>query len=800
MSMTRLFAAAALAALLQLPLSAQEPYKLPPPEVVEILDAPPPPSVSVSPDQEWLALAHRKSMPSIADMAQPMLRLGGRRINPVTNGSFSPSLVTGFSIMRVSDGRETRVELPVDEGWGYPDFAPDGRHFAVTRDTDQGIELWVVEVRSASARRLLGPVLNGARGGACSWMPDSETLLCHAVLEDRGDPPEAPRVPVGPVVQENLGVTAPVRTYQDLLKSPHDEALYDYYMTSQPILVDVSSGNVTPVGPAGVYAGLVASPDGAYFLAERRKRPYSYLVTDRSFPMDVEVWDREGNVVARVADVPLRETVPIGGVPEGPRSFSWLNGDDHTLIYVEALDGGNSRAPAQIRDKVVLLDAPFTGEPRELVRTEFRYAGLARGEGDVALLYEYDRPSRTRRTWLMDLSGDAERRLLFEGNSEDRYNDPGRPVTAPDERGDRIMVQDGDWIFLTGPGGSDDGDRPFLDRFNLKTRETERLWRAEVGTYETLVGMLDDSGRRVLTQYQTPSDFPNYYIRDLRDGERRQITAFADPHPQLSDVHKEFVTYERADGVQLSATLYLPPGYEEGQTVPAVVWAYPREYANDDLAGQVRGSPYRFTRIGGYSHLFFLTQGYAVLDGATMPIVGGDVANDTYVEQLVASADAAVKYLVDRGVSEADRIGIGGHSYGAFMTANLLAHSDLFAAGIARSGAYNRTLTPFGFQSEQRTFWEAPELYFAMSPFMHADKINEPLLMIHGMADNNSGTFPIQSERMYHALKGHGATVRLVMLPHESHGYRARESVMTVLAEMIEWFDRYVKRTHATVP
>jgi dipeptidyl aminopeptidase/acylaminoacyl peptidase len=790
----RLFVGAALVALTAAPLAAQDTYRLPPQEVVDILDAPATPFVRVSPDQEWLVLAHRKSMPSIADMSQPMLRIGGRRINPATNGSFSPSLTTGFSIMNVDDGTERMVELPYEDGWGFASFSPDGTMFYTTRDTDQGIELWLGDVEDASARRLLGPMLNGARGGACSWMRDSESLLCHGVLENRGAAPVEPAVPLGPVVQQNLGVVAPVRTYQDLLKNPHDVALYNYYMTSQPMLVDASTGNVTPLGVPGVYAGVSLSPSGEYFLAERRKGPYSYLVTDRSFPMDVEVWDRSGNVVARVADIPLRETTPIGGVEEGPRNFAWMAGEDHTLIYVEALDGGDPRASVDMRDKVMMLSAPFAGAGEELLRTEYRYAGMTRGEGDLALLYEYDRPSRMRRTWKLDLSGANDPVTLFEISSEDVYNDPGRPITAPNERGESIMVQNGDWIFLSGRGGSDDGDRPFLDRYNLNSTRTERLWRAEVGTYEDIVEMLDDSGRKILTQYQTPEDFPNYFIRDTRSGDGDQITAFANPHPQLSEVHKEFVTYERADGVPLSGTLYLPVGYEEGDKVPAVVWAYPREYADDSMAGQVRGSPYRFTRIGGYSHLFFLTQGYAILDGATIPIVGGDVANDTYVEQLVAGAQGAVDYLVDHGIAERDQIGVGGHSYGAFMTANLLAHSDIFAAGIARSGAYNRTLTPFGFQSEQRTFWEVPELYFEMSPFMHADQINEPMLMIHGIADNNSGTFPIQSERMYHAMKGHGATVRLVMLPNESHGYRGRESVMTALAEMIEWFDTYVKK------
>ncbi len=776
------------------PLVAQTGYRLPPPEVVEILDAPEAPYVSVSPDRQWLVMAHRKNMPSIADMAQPMLRIGGRRINPATNDSFNPSLITGFSIMRVEDGTERRVELPHDEGWGSPSVSPDGRRFYATRDARNGVELWTGDVEAATASRVDGVMLNGARGGTCTWMPDSQRLLCHTIPAGRGAPPAEPEVPAGPIMQENLGQVATVRTYQDLLEDTHDEALYDYYMTSQPALVEVASGAVTPLGRPGIYAGLSPSPSGDFFLAERRERPYSYLVPDYYFPTVVEVWDRQGALVRQVAEIPLGERIPIGGVTAAPRSWSWMSGERHTLVYVEALDGGDPRAEATHRDVVRRVEAPFHGPGEEIVRTEFRYAGMARDADGFALVNEYDRPTRTRRTWKLALDGSDQPELVWERNAEDRYGDPGSPVSEPDATGDYLLVRNGDWIFLEGSGASDDGDRPFLDRMNVETGETERLWRAEVGTYESIVSMLDREGRRLLTRYETPSDPPNYYVVDTRSGDRRALTHFADPHPQLSNVTKQFVTYTRDDGVQLSATLYLPADYQEGQKLPAVVWAYPREYSNPDVAGQVSGSPYRFTRLGGYSHMFFLTQGYAVFDGATMPIVGGDTANDTYVEQLVASAQAAVDKLVEMGISDRDQIGVGGHSYGAFMTANLLAHSDLFAAGIARSGAYNRTLTPFGFQNEQRTFWEAPEIYFEMSPFMHAEKIDEPILLIHGMADNNSGTFPIQSERLYHALKGHGATVRYVQLPHESHGYRARESVMHTLAEMIEWFDTYVKK------
>ena len=777
--------------------SAQDGYRTPPEEIVRILDASPPPFVNVSPDVEWLVLTGRRSMPSIADMARPMLRLAGRRIDPATSGVFGPStgrdpgLTTSLSVMSVADGSERAVDAP-EGGWGSPRFAPGGDRFAVTRTVTGGIELWTGSISEASARKLTDRLLNGVRGAPCNWMPDGEDLLCTLVPSGRGPAPMAPSVPETPVIQEADGRTAPVRTYQDLIEDPHGEALFVYYWTSQPALVDAADGTVRTLAEPGIW-DISPSPSGEYILAERTVRPFSYLVPETRFPKELAVWSRDGEVVAPVASIPLADGAPIGGVEEGPRAHDWMPGEAHTLMWVEALDGGDPWTEAEHRDRVMRLGAPFDGEAAEVARTELRFAGLSRGEDGLALLSEAERRSNTIRTWEIDVDGEAEPRLIWERNSQDRYSDPGTPVTRRAANGESLILQDGDWIFLTGAGASDAGDHPFLDRMNLRTGESERLFQASPGSYESVVAMLDDDGRRILTQYETPVEPPNYFVRDTRSEDRRRLTRFENPHPELSDVSRQFVTYEREDGVQLSGTLYLPADYEEGTRLPTVVWAYPREYSNPDVAGQVRGSPSRFTRVGGASHLFFLTQGYAVFDGPTMPIVGAETPNDTYVEQLVSSAEAAVDKVVEMGVTDRDRVGVGGHSYGAFMTANLLAHSDLFRAGIARSGAYNRTLTPFGFQNERRTFWEAGDVYFAMSPFMHADDINEPMIMIHGEADNNSGTFPVQSRRMFHALKGHGGTARLVMLPHESHGYRGRESVMHALAEMVEWMDAYVK-------
>jgi dipeptidyl aminopeptidase/acylaminoacyl peptidase len=769
-------------------------YRLPPAEIVAMLDAPRAPGVTLNPERSWMILVHSRNLPTLLDLSEPMLGLAGRRINPRTHGAYSPTLVERMTLREVATGNEREIPLPDGGGWSAPSFSPDGTRYFFTRTTDSGIEGWTGTVAEGTARRLVAAPLNGARGTPCGWMPDSRSLLCHRVPDGLGAPPEAPRIPVGPAVQESSGDAGIIRTYQDLLSTPHDEALYEHFLTSQPVVVDVATGSETPLGPAAIYAEVTPSPSGEYVLSVRRVRPWSYLLPESFFPRESEIRNRSGEVVLSLGSTPLADNLPAGGVAPGPRSHGWMAGAPHTLRWVEGLDGGDPRIQVAQRDRIMALAAPFSAEASELLRTEHRFQSLTIGSGGTGILLETDRPTRMVRAWRVDLQREGGApELLWERNSEDRYGDPGTPVLELDSRGDAVLLQDGDWIFLRGAGASPEGDRPFLERFNLRTGAREPLFRSPDGAYETVEALLDRRGERILTRHESPDSPPNYFIRELSSGQRAAVTAFADPAPSFADVRREFLSYERADGVQLSATLYLPPDYQEGERRPALVWAYPREFSTPEVAGQVTGSPYRFTRPSGSSHLFLLTQGYVILDDAAMPIVGGDLANDSYLEQLVASASAAVEVLVERGVADRDRIGVGGHSYGAFMTANLLAHSDLFRAGIARSGAYNRTLTPFGFQNETRTFWEATEVYAEMSPFFHAAKINEPVLFVHGMNDNNSGTFPIQSERMFHAVKGLGGTARLVMLPFESHGYAARESILHTIAETLEWLDRYVK-------
>jgi dipeptidyl aminopeptidase/acylaminoacyl peptidase len=764
-------------------------YLMPPKVIADIMDAEPLPGVSVSPDRTTMVLTHRRSMPTLAEVASPMLRLGGSRISPLSNGNHVLNGVIGITLKDVATGVERKLALPT-HGSFSPAFSPDGKKIAITHSTDKGTGLLVADVATGAVRTVMATGVNGL-GGGCSWLEDSTGFLCGLIPAGRGPAPAPPLVPTTPNIQENIGTVAAGRTYQDLLTSAHDEQLYDYYFTSQPAWVDLA-GATTPFGRPAVYAGLQVSTNAQYLIVTRIKRPYSYLLPASSFPRDVEVWDRKGTKVRTLADVPMDDVVPVNGVQQGPRSARWHPLEPATLLYAEALDKGDIRNAVPHRDRVMSVTAPFTGQPTELIKTAWRYGGLSFTEKGAILVNESDRASRKRRTWLYATGFAATPVKLWELGQEDRYGDPGSPFFRP---GTGTIMQVGDAIYLTGLGASPRGDMPFLDRLNLTTQQKERIWQSDSESYETIVAMVDDNATKMITRRETKQIPPNYMMRDRTAGSAKAITTFKDPHPQLSDVQKQFVSYKRADGITLSGTLYLPPSYKPGTRLPMFIWAYPQEFTNADAASQIVGSPNRFTLVSGASHLLLLTQGYAVFDGATMPIIGpGETANDTYVEQLVASAKAAIDYAVDAGIADRTKIGVGGHSYGAFMTANLLAHSDLFAAGVARSGAYNRTLTPFGFQAETRTFWEAPDIYAKMSPFWHADKIKEPILLIHGELDNNSGTFPIQSERFYMALKGHGGTARYVTLPYESHGYSARESNMHVMAETLNWLNKYVKR------
>lgn len=811
-------------------------YKTPPDAIRRVLDTPPTPFVSISPDDRWMVLLERRNLPSISDLAAPMLRLGGSRLNPNTNGPHGPRPYTGFTLRPMPrdgqtgaiDANDIRIPLPADAALSGPSWSADGKFFTFTNTINpageadasgkplpSGTELWVCDVEKGSVMQLTGPMLNTANAVGIRWMPDQKSVLVSLIPAGRPPLPTRPAIPDGPVVQDAGGSLAPVRTYQDLLTDTYDEMLFDWIMTGQLAVIDVTTGERRDIGAPAIHAGVTPSPSGDYLLVGTVQRPYSYAVPWSLFPQTWDVIDtKTAKSVRTVVEMPLRENIPTQGVQTGPRGLNWLDTQPATLLWTEALDGGDPRAKVDHRDRCMLLASPFSGEPVEWLKLQHRASGMTWLEpGKVqdgptiahAMVGEYERERRWIKTWMVSLDVDGakvvgEPRLVFDRSINDQYNDPGSPLTKRLASGVSVIRVDDGHVYLDGEGATPEGNRPFLDRMSLADFSKERLWRNEGECYEVAVDVLDRARAsdpvRVITSYETRETPPNYFIRDLASGERMALTTFTDPLPELRKIKREIITYARNDGAPLSATMYLPPDYVEGTRLPLFIWAYPNEVSDTSTAGQVSGSEHRFTQIGGSSHLFLLLAGYAVMDNASMPVIGDpETVNDTFVAQIVANAQAAIDKADEMGVADTNRVAVGGHSYGAFMTANLLAHCPpgMFKAGIARSGAYNRTLTPFGFQSERRSFWEAPEVYVNMSPFTHADKIKTPILMIHGQLDNNSGTFPIQSERLFQAIKGNGGTARLVMLPYESHGYAARESVMHVLAESIEWLDKYVK-------
>ncbi|TBR36938.1 MULTISPECIES: S9 family peptidase [Dyella] len=786
-------------------------YQLPPAPLQALVDAPRPPAVSLSPHRDLLALTQTPALPGIDLVAQPELKLAGVRINPRTYAQSRFSFGSDLWLLDIASGKDIRLTgLPQPLSIASSVWSPDQKYIAFNQVNAMAgtNELWIVDVAARSARRLTSQPLNTVSGRGYAWMPDSQQLLVQLRPQGQGDAPVGNGIPTGPNTQETKagGGVKSIPTYQDLLHSEDDARVFAHYLTAQTALVDLQ-GKVTPVGEPTMTLAVRPSPDGQYLLRQRVERPFSYVVPVENFPRRIEVIDLAGKLVKEMAHQPLIEGLPTGNdaVRTGVRQIDWRADAPATLVWAEAQDGGDPAKAADIRDLVLMQSAPFSQQPTTLARLSSRYAGAYWGNGDVALIEEFWWKSRKIKEWRVAPDHpEQSAKLMHEGTSEDRYNDPGTPATRPDERGQsRLMfTADGTSIFRLGDGASPEGDRPFVDKVNLASGQATRLFRSEAPYYEEAQALLDTEGARLLTSRETPDEPTNFYVRTTAAKSAPvALTHFAHPTPQLRGVKKEQIRYKRKDGVELTATLYLPPNYnpKKDGPRPMLMWAYPAEFKSADSAGQVTGSPYRFNRISYWGAQAFLAMGYTVLDNFSVPIVGEGKKepNDTYVPQLVASAEAAVDEVVRRGVADRNRIAVGGHSYGAFMTANLLAHTRLFKAGIARSGAYNRTLTPFGFQAEERNYWQAKDVYMTMSPFNYAGDIKDALLMIHGEQDNNSGTFPIQSERLYAAIKGLGGTARLVMLPNEAHAYRARESIMQMLAESNAWLEKYVKNAPA---
>jgi dipeptidyl aminopeptidase/acylaminoacyl peptidase len=780
-------------------------YQKPPQAMTELLTAKPTPTVSIDSKAEWMVLSQRNALPSVEELARPEMRIAGMRINP---NNFAPSrqviTYSGLSLKNIKTGKVYPIAgLPAGLNASAVSWSPNESKFVFTQTNAKSVDLYSVNVLTQKASKVNKLPLNnvmGSFGGGVTWV-DNNTMMYKVIVKPATFAPVRPLTPTGPVVQQNLGKSAPSVTYQDLIKSPYDEKLFEFYGTSQ--LVINKNGIETPVGKPAIYVSSTLSPDKRYIMMRTLHKPFSYLVTAQSFPSTVSITDLTGKTVKTLASLPSGEVRPSGydNLQNVPRSFDWRDDEPATITWAAPLDSGLIRKKVDYHDAVYALSAPFTGEPKELFKTETRFRNVQWGTADLALVSEGLRSKQTSRVSRFNPStGKLEK--LWERNQTDVYGSLGDPVTTRNKFGRSVImpVENGTKLLMNNvTGSSPKGDLPFLATFDLNTKKSDIIWRSNEGQYEYVYDIIDPVKLTLITRRETQTEVPNYFIKNLKLRiADQQITSFTNPYPQMQGVTKQKVTYKRADGVDMTGDLYLPKGYNKDKdgSLPVLIWAYPAEFNSADDAAQIRGSKDRFITINPGGPVFFVTQGYAVLDNASMPIVAkdGKKPNDTFVEQLEMNAKAAINKLSDLGVGDRNRVAVGGHSYGAFMTANLLAHTNLFKAGLAESGAYNRTLTPFGFQNEERTYWDDPKLYYEMSPFSYADKIKTPLLLIHGDADDNTGTYPINSERLFAAVKGFGGTVRFVFLPYEAHGYRGRENLMHKLWEQYQWMETYVKK------
>jgi dipeptidyl aminopeptidase/acylaminoacyl peptidase len=785
-------------------------YQKPPKDILDLVDIQLAPSVLRDDNNKFMVLRFRDAFKTIAELSEEELRLGGLRINPVTNIGSRTVYYNNLKVVTLQDKSLIPVQvdnLPPNPRLANFTWSPNQSKIAFTNTTREGVAIWVLDLANGVLSKLTESNVNANLGDVINWFEDGESLLVKTVAENRQEIIDSDKTtPIGPTISVSEGKKAQNRTYQDLLKNKIDEDNFEQLALSDIYKVSLSGTREKWLATA-MYGGISFSPDGSYVMVNTLEKPFSYLVTYRRFPSKTVIYTKDAKKVAIVSEVPLIEDLPKGfmATREGKRSFSWRSDRPATLVYVEALDGGDPANKVKFRDEVFSLEAPFDASGKSLLKTIGRFRGIEWGNDNIAIAHDYWWNTRNTKTYVFNPANSSQQATIISDRSyQDRYSDPGEFVTERNEMGSHVLSLNKNAAYLIGDGFSDKGQFPFVDQINLTTLKKERLYQSKFTDKLENIYDFNFENKELLVRIEAKSEFPNYYYRSLKNGKLKQITTFENPFKSIQDIHKEVITYNREDGLELSGTLYLPVGYDmnKKEKMPMILWAYPREYKDKTSAAQITQNQNRFTYPSWGSPIYWVTRGYVVLAGAAFPIVGegDDEPNDTFRNQLVANAKAAIDAVDNLGYIDRNRVAVGGHSYGAFMVANLLSHSNLFAAGIARSGAYNRTLTPFGFQSEERSYWEAPEIYYQMSPFMHADKMKTPLLLIHGEADNNSGTYPLQSERYFNALKGLGATVRLVMLPKESHGYRAKESILHLLWEQDQWLDKYVKNKISTNP
>ena len=778
-------------------------YQKPSKSILDLADYERAPSVSMDTKKEYMLLSYRSTYKTLDDLNQEELRLGGLRINPTTNISSTVTYINNLKVRKISGTNEVQVTgLPDNPKISNILWSPNDKKILFSHTTNSGVELWVLDVAGAKAKKLTEATVNANLGNPFSWFLDNETILVKMLVKNRQPLVDSKKdLPKGPIISNTSGEKSQNRTYPDMLKNKNDEINFENVITSELYKINLN-GTAALFKEAAMYAGERISPDGNYIMLTTIQKPFSYVVPLNRFPSKTIVYDKNGTEIKTVNEVPLNEIIPKGfmAVRKGKREMTWRNDKPATLSYVVALDEGDPAKKTDFRDEVFLWEAPFANNPTTLIKTPQRFNSITWGNDNIAIVTDEWYDTRNTKTYLVNPSNPEEQpKVISDRNSQDIYSNPGIFETTKNEYNKYVLAIENDNAYRIGEGFTKDGQYPFIDEFNLKTLKSKHIYTsAYKDKKEDLLEIEDFKNGKVLVQIQSKSEYPNYYFRNIKkQNSLTPITSFKNPFESIKNVSKEVIKYKRKDGVELSGTLYLPAGYDKvkKEKLPLLIWAYPAEYKDKNSAGQSTQNSNEFTFPYYGSFVYWVTKGYVVLDDAAFPIIGEGTTepNDNFISQLVDNAEAAINAVDALGYINRKKVAVGGHSYGAFMTANLLTHSNLFACGIARSGAYNRTLTPFGFQTEQRNYWEASEVYNTMSPFMNADKMKTPILLVHGEADNNPGTFTLQTERYFQALKGLGAPARMVILPKEAHSYVAKENILHLLWEQDQFLEKYLK-------
>lgn len=786
-------------------------YQLPTKPLQDVVEQSKKVSTRLSDDGQWLAVLTPITHQSIQTLARKERKLAGLRLSPeqlipsrIKSRYMSIELIN-LHPANVTD-KPKNITLPQDIELTNVQFSPNSRFLSFIGLSGSGADLYLYEIATQLTTKLNPKRLNASLGLSYKWLNSSKGVITNLAIE--AEPLGLPQN-ISPNVSETLGKKAPRRTYQDLLKNAHDEAEFSALTTSQLSLISLD-GSITKIGQPAINLSYRLSPDDRYILVKRISAPFSYMVKYYDFAQTLEVFHTTGNKLSTLAHLESGEYRPPGSdsVRKGPRMVHWRSDKPSTLAYVKALDEGDSRTDVANRDQLLQLDAPFNRPPTALVKTPWRISKVSWGEQNKALITERNSNKKQMRVSFLNTQKQIGEplSLWYQKAIRDTYNDPGslyrKPLSQDGNSLGRVFHIKDSTLLHYGLGASPQGYQPFLKSFTLPQgddksdiKRSHTLWSSSDKRLETVRYVIKLNPLTLVINRQS-SGTPSHLVwLNVTSGKERVLYQKQLSLPAFKGMSRQLVTYKRNDGLPLSGILYLPSGYKkEDGPLPVLMWAYPREYKNAEVASQVNYSANQYTQISAKGPVPFVANGFAIFDRVAMPIIGKgqDKPNDSFRTQLINNATAAIDTLVEMGVADRERVAIGGHSYGAFMVANLLAHSDLFAAGIARSGAYNRTLTPFGFQHEKRNFWEAPSLYQQISPFTHADKIDEPLLLMHGEMDANSGTYPMQSARLYKAIRGLGGQTRLVTFPFESHSYKAKESILHMLWEQESWLKQHL--------